>query len=92
MITCGLVLAAGRSERFGAANTLLAPYDGKPPAAHVAKAMGAVALEHRLVVALADMPLVDAALLEMDSHRAGDAAGRACDSAPRHAGRCRLPG
>lgn len=50
MTRCGLVLAAGRSERFGPANKLLAPLQGKPLAAHVADAMRMVALDHRLVV------------------------------------------
>ncbi len=50
MRTCGLVLAAGRSERFGSADKLLAPLNGRPLAAHSAKAMRAVQLDHRLVV------------------------------------------
>ena len=50
MIRCGLVLAAGRSSRFGAADKLLADLGGKPLAAHAADAMRAVALDHRLAV------------------------------------------
>lgn len=50
MIRCGLVLAAGRSSRFGAADKLLADFRGKPLAAHAADAMRAVALDHRLAV------------------------------------------
>ncbi|WP_306119047.1 MULTISPECIES: NTP transferase domain-containing protein [unclassified Roseitalea] len=50
MTAFGLVLAAGRSTRFGGANKLLAPLDGPPVAAHVARAMGGVRLAHRAVV------------------------------------------
>ena len=50
MIRCGLVLAAGRSSRFGAADKLLADFRGKPLVAHAADAMRAVALDHRLAV------------------------------------------
>lgn len=58
MTTCGLVLAAGRSTRFGAADKLLADFRGRPLAAHAAAAMRAVPLDHRLV-AVAD-PAVQA--------------------------------
>ncbi|MCR9123081.1 MAG: nucleotidyltransferase family protein [Phyllobacteriaceae bacterium] len=51
MSRCGLLLAAGRSARFGAKNKLLTPFRGQPLAAHVADAMAAVPLDHRLVVA-----------------------------------------
>lgn len=50
MSRCGLLLAAGRSTRFGAANKLLTPFRGQPLAAHAADAMAAVPLDHRLVV------------------------------------------
>lgn len=46
----GIVLAAGRSTRFGRANKLLAPFRGKPLAAHAADAMRGVTLVHRLAV------------------------------------------
>ena len=51
MSTVGLLLAAGRSERFGTANKLLAALAGEPLAAHAARAMRRVKLDHRLVVA-----------------------------------------
>jgi len=50
MSRCGLVLAAGRSTRFGAANKLLTPFRGQPLAAHAAAAMAAVPLDHRIAV------------------------------------------
>jgi molybdenum cofactor cytidylyltransferase len=51
MIRVGLVLAAGRSTRFGAANKLLAPFRGAPLARHCAKAMRQAEVEHRIAVA-----------------------------------------
>lgn len=50
MITVGLILAAGRSERFGVANKLLAPFKGKPLIAHAADAMQLVNLDYRIAV------------------------------------------
>lgn len=50
MSRCGLVLAAGRSTRFGSENKLLTPFGGQPLAAHAAEAMAAVPLDYRLVV------------------------------------------
>ncbi|MDV7142109.1 nucleotidyltransferase family protein [Tropicimonas sp. TH_r6] len=46
----GLVLAAGQSRRFGAADKLLAPFRGRPLAGWAADAMRGVALDHRLAV------------------------------------------
>lgn len=51
MSRCGLLLAAGRSTRFGTENKLLTPFRGKPLAVHAADALAAVPLDHRLVVA-----------------------------------------
>lgn len=45
----GLVLAAGRSTRFGADNKLLSPLRGRPLAGWAAQAMRDVPLDHRLV-------------------------------------------
>lgn len=50
MVTVGLLLAAGRSERFGVANKLLAPFKGKPLVAHAADAMQLVNLDYRIAV------------------------------------------
>lgn len=50
MSRCGLLLAAGRSTRFGAENKLLTPFRGQPLAAHAAEAMATVPLDHRLAV------------------------------------------
>ncbi|MFD0981766.1 NTP transferase domain-containing protein [Tropicimonas aquimaris] len=50
MTRVGLILAAGRSARFGSENKLLAPFRGRPLAACAAEAMRGVALDHRLVV------------------------------------------
>jgi CTP:molybdopterin cytidylyltransferase MocA len=50
MSRCGLVLAAGRSARFGTENKLLASFRGRPLGAHAAETMAAVPLDHRLVV------------------------------------------
>lgn len=50
MITVGLLLAAGRSERFGEANKLLADFKGKPLLAHAADAMQLVRIDHRIAV------------------------------------------
>lgn len=50
MIRAGMVLAAGRSRRFGAQNKLLARFRGIPLAAHSARAMRLAALDRRLAV------------------------------------------
>jgi CTP:molybdopterin cytidylyltransferase MocA len=50
MTTVGLLLAAGRSSRFGPANKLLAPFRGAPLVTHAAAAMAALPLGHRLAV------------------------------------------
>lgn len=50
MITVGLLLAAGRSKRFGQANKLLADLKGKPLVSHAANAMRMVRLDHRIAV------------------------------------------
>ncbi|MEL7046244.1 MAG: nucleotidyltransferase family protein, partial [Pseudomonadota bacterium] len=48
--TVGVLLAAGRSRRFGAANKLLAPLSGKPLVGHAAAALARVRLEHYVAV------------------------------------------
>lgn len=50
MITAGLLLAAGRSTRFGADNKLLAPLRGRPLLSWAAGTMGALPLDHRIAV------------------------------------------
>lgn len=50
MIRCGVLLAAGASRRFGAADKLLAPLFGRPLIAHAAAAMRAAALDRRIAV------------------------------------------
>jgi CTP:molybdopterin cytidylyltransferase MocA len=50
MITAGLLLAAGRSSRFGPANKLLARFRGAPLATHAAAALAALPLDYRLAV------------------------------------------
>lgn len=54
----GLVLAAGRSRRFGEENKLLVPFRGKPLAAWAAETMRGAPLDHRL--AIVDAPEVAA--------------------------------
>jgi molybdenum cofactor cytidylyltransferase len=46
----GLLLAAGQSRRFGAADKLLAPLDGRPLVAHAAQAMRQAAFDHLIAV------------------------------------------
>lgn len=48
--TVGIVLAAGRSERFGPSNKLLAKFRGRPLAAHAATAMRAAPVSLRIAV------------------------------------------
>jgi molybdenum cofactor cytidylyltransferase len=48
--TAGLLLAAGRSARFGAANKLLAPFRGRPLVVHAADALRAAPLDHRIAL------------------------------------------
>lgn len=50
MTTAGLLLAAGRSTRFGADNKLLAPVRGCPLLSWAAGTMQALALDHRIAV------------------------------------------
>lgn len=49
-VTVGVLLAAGRSERFGAADKLLAPFRGVPLVCHAANAMASAGLTHRIAV------------------------------------------
>lgn len=53
----GIVLAAGRSTRFGVDNKLLALFRGKPLVAHVAEAMRGVSLSRRVAVVQDDAML-----------------------------------
>lgn len=93
MIAVGLVLAAGRSSRFGPEDKLLADLNGRALAAHVAAAMRAVPLDRRIVVAgskrvAALFPGFQAVLLDnaatgqSDSLRAGVAAASVPDLTP----------
>jgi molybdenum cofactor cytidylyltransferase len=50
MITVGVLLAAGRSSRFGNADKLLAAYLGRTLVSHAADAMRAARLDHRVAV------------------------------------------
>lgn len=50
MMRTGLLLAAGASRRFGAADKLLAPLDGRPLVAHAAQAMQMAALDRHIAV------------------------------------------
>ncbi len=45
----GLILAAGRSRRFGEQDKLLAPFHGRPVASWAARAMQGVPVDHCLV-------------------------------------------
>jgi len=47
-VTAGLLLAAGRSARFGTADKLLAPFRGRPLVAHAADALRGTPLDHRI--------------------------------------------
>jgi molybdenum cofactor cytidylyltransferase len=51
----GLVLAAGRSTRFGS-DKLLHEVDGTPMGGHIARTLATLALAHRLAVCPADNP------------------------------------
>lgn len=50
MIRTGLLLAAGASRRFGPADKLLAPRDGRPLVAHAAQALRDTTLDVRVAV------------------------------------------
>lgn len=50
MKTVGLILAAGRSTRFGAADKLLAGFNGKPLCGHIADAMDTINLDDKIAV------------------------------------------
>ena len=53
MITAGILLAAGVSQRFGAGSKLLATYNGRPLISHAATAMRGAGLDI-LIAAVAD--------------------------------------
>ncbi len=53
MKTVGILLAAGQSRRFGAANKLLAPLSGKPLVTHAAETMLKLNLTHNVAVVAA---------------------------------------
>ena len=57
MITAGVLLAAGRSSRFGADNKLLASLSGRPLVAHAAAAMQGAGFDHHVAV-ISDSALV----------------------------------
>ncbi len=63
-----VVLAAGRSSRFGGAHKLLAPWRGKPLVAHVVDAVAAAGLPPPLVVLGHEAAAVRAALAGRDVH------------------------
>ncbi|MEM6479334.1 MAG: nucleotidyltransferase family protein [Pseudomonadota bacterium] len=46
----GIMLAAGRSRRFGRADKLIAPYEARPLICHAATALSAIRPEHLIVV------------------------------------------
>lgn len=71
----GILLAAGRSTRFGPENKLLAPVRGCPLLAHAAGAMRAVPLARRLAV-VGD-PALDALLDGFDLLRPPSGEGQA---------------
>ncbi len=76
----GVVLAAGTSARFGAANKLLAEYGGQPMVRSVAEAALATDLDPVIVVTGHDADAVQEALCGLDvvfAHNADYAAGQA---------------
>ena len=88
MITAGVLLAAGRSQRFGADEKLLASLDGRPLVTHVAQAMQEAGLDQLIavvanpaVVELLDgfhhVRVTDDDSSQADSLRAGIAEARA---------------
>jgi molybdenum cofactor cytidylyltransferase len=52
--TVGILLAAGQSRRFGAANKLLAQLSGKPLVTHAAEAMLKLDLVHNVAIVAAE--------------------------------------
>jgi len=50
MTTIGILLAAGRSERFGPENKLLAPFQNTPLVSHAANALRAVPTDGLIIV------------------------------------------
>jgi CTP:molybdopterin cytidylyltransferase MocA len=86
----GLLLAAGHSRRFGTADKLAAPLDGRPLVTHSAAALAALPLAAHLVVlrdpglaascpGLTPVPLPPGAEAQSDSLCAGIAAAAALD-------------
>lgn len=72
MIRVGLLLAAGRSQRFGTSSKLLALFNGKPLVVHAAGAMLLAPLDHRIAI-VGDRDVADLldgfdVLLEPDGH------------------------
>lgn len=55
-----VVLASGMSQRFGAANKLLHPLEGRPLAAHAASRFGAISFVRHIAVVAKDAPDVAA--------------------------------
>ena len=82
MRVAGLLLAAGRSHRFGAADKLLQPYRGRPLVVHAAEALRSAGLAP--LVAVTASPRVAALLPDFDL--AGPEAQKAAQSASLRAG------
>jgi molybdenum cofactor cytidylyltransferase len=52
--TVGILLAAGQSRRFGAANKLLAPLSGRPLVTHAAETLLKLELTHNVAIVAAE--------------------------------------
>ena len=64
MTSIGLILAAGKSKRFGIKNKLAAELNGKALLTHACEAMQSMCLDHRLAVV--EDPALDSLLIGFD--------------------------